>query len=446
MKKDIVIIGGGPAGMITAVTARANYPDKKVVFFRREERTLTPCGIPYIFSTLGTVEKDLTPDNPFTDNGIEIIIDTVTEVDKDVKKIFTEKTGEVEFEKPIFATGSEPVRPKWLPGNDLENVFVIKKDHKYLEDVKQKIGESRKIAVIGAGFIGVEVTDELAKCGKEVFLVEKLPHILGKAFDPDFVDSMSNLLKSKGVNLQLGKGVKKLEGNSKVQKVILEDGEEIQVDAVVLSMGYRPNIELAEKAGLFIGNMGSIWVDEYMRTSEKDIFAVGDCAERRHFITRRPANTMLASTATSEARVAGSNLYSLQHIKTFNGTIAIFSTKVDDVVIGSAGITEMEAKEEGLQVVTATFEGVDRHPGTIPDAGKQKVKLIAAKRSGIIIGGQIEGCSSSSELINAIGFIIQNRMRADEVYISQIGTHPLTTAAPTKYPLVKAAEMINKMI
>jgi NADPH-dependent 2,4-dienoyl-CoA reductase/sulfur reductase-like enzyme len=304
----------------------------------------------------------------------------------------------------------------------------------------------KKVMVVGAGFIGVEVAEELLKSGKEIYLVEKMDSILGKAFDPEFVEDINRQLVDSGMNIITGKGVKEINGNGKVSSVTLEDGQNIEVEAVILAMGYRPNIELAERSGVFIGKNRNIWVDEYMRTSEKDVFAVGDCAERRHFITRQPSNTMLASTATSEARIAGANLYSLSTIKSFNGTIAIFATKVGDIVIGSAGITASEAKEEGLQIVTGTFAGMDRHPGKLPGTGTQKVKLIAAKKSGVIVGGQISGGVSSSELVNVIGYIIQNRMRVDEVFVSQIGTHPLTTAAPTTYPIVKAAESILKQL
>ncbi|PLX19402.1 MAG: pyridine nucleotide-disulfide oxidoreductase [Candidatus Muiribacterium halophilum] len=440
MKRDIVIIGGGPAGMITAITAKANHPDKSIVFIRKEERTLTPCGIPYIFSTLGTVEKDMVPDDPFLNKGLEIIIDEALDVNTKEKKIVLASKGELEYEKLVFATGSEPIRPKWLTGSDLENVFVIKKDHKYLQNVKDILKEQKKIAVIGAGFIGVEMSDELATDGKEVFLIEKLPYILGRAFDEDFTKDMQKTLSNKGINILTGSGVKELKGNGKVEKVILENGKEVEVDSVILSMGYAPQVSVAKKAGILITSTGGIWVDEYMRTSVEDVFAVGDCTQRINFITRRPTPTMLASTATSEARVAGSNLYNIQNLKAFNGTIAIFSTKVDGIVIGSAGATESEAKASDFEVITGDFEGMDRHPGTIPGAGKQKVKLVVAKRSGIIIGGQISGGESASELVNVLGFIIQNRMRVDEVYTSQIGTHPLTTSAPTKYPLIKAAE------
>ncbi|MCK9225369.1 MAG: FAD-dependent oxidoreductase [Candidatus Muirbacterium halophilum] len=444
MKRDIVIIGGGPAGMITAVTARGSYPDKKVTFIRREDKVLVPCGIPYIFHTLGSVQKNIAPDKPFIDNNIEIIVDTVINVDTKNKTLKLNSNEEIEYEKLVFATGSEPYMPTWLKGHELENVFVIKKNHEYLEEVKKKTDAMQKIMVVGAGFIGVEVAEELNKNGKEIYLVEKMDSIIGKAFDSEFVDDIHQSLVASGMNIITGKGVQEINGNGKVSSVTLEDGQKIEIDAVVLAMGYRPNIELAEKTGLFIGKNKNIWVDEYMRTSERDVFAVGDCAERMHFITRRPSNTMLASTATSEARVAGSNLYSLSTLKSFNGTIAIFSTKVGDILIGSAGITVSEAKDEGMHIVDATFAGSDRHPANLPGAGTQKVKLITSKNTGVIIGAQILGGESSSELINVLGYIIQNRMRVDEVFVSQIGTHPLTTAAPTTYPIVKAAEMILK--
>jgi NADPH-dependent 2,4-dienoyl-CoA reductase/sulfur reductase-like enzyme len=442
MKKDVVIIGGGPAGMISALTAKSNYPEKSVIIIRKEKKVLTPCGIPYIFHTLDSVEKDAVSDNPFIDKGIEFLIDNAVEVDFKNKKIQTEKNNFVEYEKLIFATGSEPYLPKWLKGVELDNVFVIKKNYDYLEKVKREIENLKNIMVVGAGFIGVEVAEELKKSGKNVYIVEKMNSILANAFDSDFVSNVDDYLKKLGVNVITGTGIKEIQGVNKVNSVLLEDNKSIEIDAVILAMGYRPEISLAEKSGLFIGKNNNIWVDEYMRTSERDVFAVGDCAERRHFITRKPSNTMLASTATSEARVAGSNLYSLSTIKSFNGTISIFSTKVGDIVIGSAGLTENEAFEENLKVVSGVFEGFDRHPKAIPDAGMQKVKLIAAKNTGVIVGGQIAGKNSSAELINVIGYIIQNRMRADEVFVSQMGTHPLTTAAPTQYPIVKAAEMI----
>jgi len=179
-----------------------------------------------------------------------------------------------------------------------------------------------------------------------------------------------------------------------------------------------------------------------MRTHEPDVFAVGDCAQKRDFVTRRRVPTMLASTACAEARIAGMNLFNLHVVKTFSGTIAIYSTAIGDTGFGTAGVTEQRAQEEGIECMSALFEGVDRHPGNLPDAKKQIVKLVTAKHSGVIIGGEVIGGLEAGELTNVIGLAIQNRMTVNNLLGMQIGTHPCLTASPAAYPLIKAAEMI----
>ena len=153
---------------------------------------------------------------------------------------------------------------------------------------------------------------------------------------------------------------------------------------------------------------------------------------------------MLASTACAEARVAGMNLYKLSTLKTLSGTIAIFSTAFGDAGFGAAGLTESAAKKEGFDVITGTFEGIDKHPGTLPCTHKQIVKLIVARESGVVLGGEVAGGSTAGELTNLVGFVIQNRMTIDSILTAQIGTHPLLTAPPTAYPLIKAAEVAAK--
>lgn len=201
-------------------------------------------------------------------------------------------------------------------------------------------------------------------------------------------------------------------------------------------------MELARKSEIYVDESGFIAVDEYMRTHIKDIFAVGDCAQKRDFVTRARVSTMLASTACAEARIAGMNLFNLNVVKTFSGTIAIYSTAIGNTGFGTAGITEARAKAEGIDSITGTFEGIDRHPGNLPDAHKQLIKLIAARQSGVIIGGEVIGGLSAGELTNVIGLAIQNRMTVNSLLTSQIGTHPCLTASPAGYPLIKAAEII----
>jgi NADH oxidase (H2O2-forming) len=153
-------------------------------------------------------------------------------------------------------------------------------------------------------------------------------------------------------------------------------------------------------------------------------------------------STMLASTACAEARIAGMNLFDLQVVKTFSGTIAIYSTAVGNTGFGTAGITEQRAEQEGIATITGMFEGVNRHPGNLPDTHKQLVKLIAAKNSGVIIGGEVIGGMEAGELTNVIGLALQNRMSVNSFLTMQIGTHPCLTASPAAYPLIKAAEII----
>jgi len=445
---DVLIIGGSAAGMVAAVTGRAHWPEKSFILVKKQKDVMVPCGIPYIFGTLGSSEKNLMPvDTMMEKNGVESIVDEATAIDTQ-KKIVTFASGEqIAYQKLLVATGSTPIKPKWLGGADLENVFVVPKDRQYLDGVKDKIGSVKNIAVIGAGFIGVELSDELKKHGYNVTLIEKLPHILNLAFDVDFAEKIHTMLTERGVNVIAGTGIKRVLGNGKVEEIELENGQILSMDAVVLSMGYKPNSELAKSSGIQVDEDNFIAVDEYMRSHTPDVFAIGDCAQKRDFVTRRRVPTMLASTACAEARIAGMNLFNLHVVKTFSGTIAIYSTALNSTGFGTAGLTEQRASEEGIDTLVGVFEGVNRHPGNLPGAHKQIVKLIAAKNSGVIIGGEVIGGTEAGELTNVIGLAIQNRMSVNSLLTMQIGTHPCLTASPAAYPLIKAAEQIsNKML
>ena len=445
-KTDVLIIGGSAAGIVTALTGKSNYPEEEFLVIRKEEKAMVPCGIPYIFGSLGSSDKNIVPDAVLTNKGIKIEVDEVISIDQNEKVCITAKGTEINFEKLILATGSIPTIPGWLKGTNLENVFTISKDKMQLDKVFQKIKDCKKIVVIGAGFIGVEMSDELNKLGKEVTLVEILPHILGLIFDKEIAVQAEEVLKTRGVKIKSGEGVKEIIGNKKVTEVLLENGEKIEAEAVILAMGYRPNTGLAQKSGLKVSEEKYIKVDGYMRTENSDIFAVGDCAEKKDFITRKPSAVMLASTACAEARIAGMNLYKLHSVKTFEGTIAIFSTAIGETAFGAAGLTESMAKKEGCDVVIGTFDGIDKHPGTLAHTHKQMVKLIVARDSGIILGGKVIGSKSTGELINIIGLAIQNKMTVSSLLTTQIGTHPLLTAPPTAYPIIKCAEVVVKKI
>jgi len=443
-KTDVLVVGGSAAGIVAATTGKSFHPDKDFMLIRKEAQAVVPCGIPYIFGSLESSDDDVIPDAVLTKAEVRIKIGEVVSIDPQSRVCTTAEGSEIVYQKLVLALGSDPHVPKWLPGTELENVFTIPKDKAYLDHLVDKLSKCRDIVLVGGGFIGVEMSDELHKAGKNVTLIEIRPHVLELAFDTEFATEAEEILRSRGVKVKTGDGIREILGEAKVDGVLLNSGERLDTDAVILTLGYRPNTSLADRSGIELNEMGFIKVNEYMRTGAEDILAVGDCAEKKSFITRTTKNVMLASTACAEARVAALNLYQLSAMKTFGGTIAIYSTVIGDTAFGVAGVTESLAKERGFNITSGAFEGVDRHPAKLPGTHRQKVKLVVTREGGVIIGGQVMGGASTGELTNLIGLAIENRMGVNSILTGQIGTHPLLTAAPTAYPLIKAAEVIAK--
>jgi len=447
-RTDVLVIGGSAAGLASALASKSHYPEKSVTLVRKETKAAIPCGIPYIFGSLENTDQDILPDAGLIKSGVEIIIDEVTSLEGGGKTATLKHAGELSYDKLIIATGSRPVVPEWLQGARLKNVYTVPKDLVYLDTMKKELNKKENIVVIGAGFIGIEMSDELKKTGKDVTLVELQANVLPLAFDSDVAGEAESILKERGIKVLTGHGVKEILGKERVEGVKIAYGEKeetLKADAVILSMGYAPNVDLArDLEDITFNRDGFIKVDEYMRTDHPDVFAVGDCAEKRDFFTRKRSKAMLASIACAEARVAGMNLYKLSTLKTISGTIAIFSTALNGTGFGAAGLTETVAREEGFDIIVGKFEGVDRHPGLLNNPHKQIVKLIAGRENGIILGGEVMGGSSTGELINIIGLIIQNKMNVNSLMTTQIGTHPMLTASPAAYPLTKAAEVIAK--
>lgn len=447
---DILIIGGGPAGGVCAVTAKMNYPNKNILVIREFELQMVPCAIPYVFGpTLGSTDKNLASCSKAEEMGIDTLIDKVISVDINSKKAFTKDTI-ISFDKLVFATGSIPfVHASLKHTLSWEGVFTIPKNKTLIDKAKQYIDNIKDIAIVGTGFIGVEMAVELVQAGKNVTIIGGSPHILKGAFDSEVAIKAEEVLKEEGIRFIPSDRVVDLidkNNDKKVTGVKLKSGTIIDVQAVILATGYQPNTTLASDAGLKLGYYGGIWVDEYMRTENHDIYAVGDCSARRGFITKAPSKIMLASTSAAEGRIAGSSLYGFKYLRGFSGTIAIFSTMVGDVAFSSAGITEEEALKSNGDIVVGKFTGTNRHPASIPDAKEQFVKLVAMRSSGQIIGGQIVGGDETGEMINIIGMMIESDMNIYQVMSMQISTQPRLTAAPTNYPIVMAATMAAQQI
>jgi len=453
MKKincDILVIGGGPAGGVSAVTAKMNYPKKEILVIREFETQLVPCAIPYIFGeTLGCSDKDIASCGAVVDMGISTLLGKVKDIDIKAKIAFTDKEA-ISFEKLIFATGSKPfVHDSLCHALALDGVFTVAKNKELIDKAKAYIENKEEIVIVGTGFIGIEMAIELASSSKKVTVIGGSKHILKGAFDSEIASQAEKILLDENIHFIGSDRVTEIIDNNSdniVNAVVLKSGKVVNAEVVILATGYKPDTELAQKVGISLGHYGGIWVDEYMRTANHDIFAVGDCSARRAFITKVPSKVMLASTSSSEGRVAGSSLYGLKYIKGFSGTIAIFSTLVGSTAFSSAGVTEDEAREAGMDIVVGIFSGMNRHPATIPGAQKQFVKLIATRNGGQIIGGQIVGGYETGEMINIIGLMIESSQTVYNIMSIQVATQPMLTAAPTNYPIVMASIMAMKKI
>jgi len=445
MEKKVVVVGGSAAGITAGITARRHYPEAEITIIRKEDKVLVPCGIPYIFGTVGTPEKNLIPDAILEKNDIHLVKDGVESIDRDNKVVVTGSGSKIGYDKLVLATGSLPIVLP-LPGVEKKNVFTVQKDSAYLQSLSEALEKASDLVVIGGGFIGVEFADECKKKSKDlnVTIVELLSHCLQLACDEEFCLRAEERLVERGVKILPEEKAEAILGGDAVEQVKLASGKTLKADVVILGVGVVPNSQLAADAGLKIGARKSIHVDQYMRTSDKDIFACGDCCEKFSSFTKEPSGLRLASIAAIEARIAGANLFELN--RSNKGVIGIFSTAVNGLTVGTAGLTENAARKAGYDVVAEVASGPDRHPGGMPGCSDLYVKLIFERKSGKIVGGQVSGGVSGGELLNAISAAITAGMTADDVATFQMGTHPALTASPIAYQLVNAAESAIKHI
>lgn len=442
MKKyDVVIIGGGPAGVTCALSAKNTYPNKEIALVRQESVPMIPCGIPYILHTLAKVEDNILPDTSLNSNNINVIQGEV--IGADGKKIILANNEEVEFDRLVIATGSKAVLPN-IEGISRKGIYLIKKESEYLRGLKVKVHNSTKIVILGGGYIGIEVADEITKSGKDLTIVEMADTLL-PSMDPEFGMIVKDKLSQQGAKVITGKSVEKVLGDVCVSGVELDDGSKIDCDLLIVSIGYKPNTSIAEKFGVRFEEGKGILVDDYLRTSEKDIFAIGDCAAKYDYFTGEFCNIMLASTAMAEGRMVGTNLFSIKIIRQYQGVLGTFSTKIGDTAFATTGINERRGTKRNLDYTIGIAKALDRHPGKLPGAKETYMKLLFSTYSHTLLGAQIYGGDSIGEMINILAVMILNKMTDIDIVSVQIGTHPLLTASPVVYPIISAtADAIKK--
>jgi len=344
-KHELVIIGGSAGGVQAAICAKRHQGLEDVLVIRREPKVMVPCGIPYIYGTLGgVVDKNIMPDKLL--GGAQLKVGEVTSIDPGKKTVKLSDGQEIGYNKLILATGSNPIRPN-IPGLDQPNVYLVKKDASYLNELKTAMDKAKHILVIGGGFIGVEFADECRKKGHDVTIVELLPHCLQTVCTEDLCIRVEDALSKSGVRVITDRAVQSIQGNGAVQSARLTNGEEVKCDMVIVGIGVVPNVELAKQAGMEIGTTGGIRVDEFQRTSKPDVYAVGDCAEKYSFFSGKPVPIRLASVATREGKIAAANLYDPRFRNV--GTVGTFSTVVGGDSNGYGGSNRLAGCPTGLR-------------------------------------------------------------------------------------------------
>jgi NADH oxidase (H2O2-forming) len=433
-KYPLVIIGGSAGGIQAAICTQKHHGLKDILVIRMEDKAMVPCGIPYIYGTLGDVEKNVMPNALLGEAKLKV--GEAVSIDRGNKTVKLKDGESVGYEKLILATGSSPLKPP-IPGMDKKNVWHAWKNTDYLKELAQAIDGVGEIVVIGGGFIGMEFADECRKRGHKVTIVELLEHCLQLVCSTDLCIKAEEKLQENGVNIITSNGVKSIDGTDKVEGVTLQSGEKIKCDMIICGVGVVPNISLAREAGLEIGPTGGIKVDEFQRTNDHDIFAVGDCAEKYSFFNGLPVAVRLAAVATREGKIAAANLFQPQWRNV--GTIGVFSTVVGNTAIAMAGLTDTKAEEMGYEVVTGEAQAASKHPGTMPDAQPMRVKLAFDRRSGKILGGCACCTTTVGEVGNIIAAAIVNEMTMEQVAMFPMGTHPFLTASPLVYQFTDAA-------
>jgi NADPH-dependent 2,4-dienoyl-CoA reductase/sulfur reductase-like enzyme/rhodanese-related sulfurtransferase len=398
MKQKLVVIGGVASGTKTAAKAIRENPDLDVTVLTEEDYiSYAGCGLPYYIGNVIKEKKHLTVMNPekFKDKDITVLLHTRAEKiipgQKKViaKDLVTGEEKEFPYDKLVLATGAKPIVPP-IPGIELKNVYTLRSvtDAFKIRDAVEKEG-IKKAVVVGGGFIGLEVAENLSLQGVKVTLVELLDQILPN-FDKEIALLAEKHLKEKGIDIFTCEKAVSIEGEDGRVKALLTDKRKIDADIVLLSIGVKPNTQLAADAGIELGFKGAIKVNENMETNIHDIYAVGDCAENINLVTGKPAWFPMGSTANKMGRVAALNLYPKGEKESLKGVLGTTVVKLFDINVAKTGLSERDAKNAGYNIITVIVPAHDR-AHYYPGAKNIITKLIVDKATHRLLGAQIIG-------------------------------------------------------
>jgi NADPH-dependent 2,4-dienoyl-CoA reductase/sulfur reductase-like enzyme len=424
MRRRLVVIGGDAAGMSAASQARRRRgPDElEIVAFERGRSTsYSACGIPYWISGAVQREEQLVSRTPeqHRRNGIDVRMCTeVVGIDLAARTVRArERDGGREYDEPfddlVYATGSVPMRPP-VPGIDAPGVYGVQT----LDDgaaLRAALADPRvrQVVIVGGGYIGLEVAEACQVRGLETTVVDRSPTPIGM-FDPDIGAFIAEAVRGIGVTLVLSDPVAEIETEADGRAVAVRttSGRRLPADVVVLGLGVRPNVALARDAGIPLGPSGGVAVDHRMRTQVEGVWSAGDCVESVHRLSGQRVVVALGTHANKQGRVAGINLGG--GYATFPGVIGTAVTKICNLEVARTGLSEAEAEEAGYCFVSASVDSTTK-AGYFPGAAPIRLKLVAEKRSGRLLGAQIVGREDAAKRIDVLATAIWNEMDVDEI-------------------------------
>ncbi|MFP4672383.1 MAG: FAD-dependent oxidoreductase [Desulfohalobiaceae bacterium] len=392
-------------------------------------------------------ESIVNPDKMFADNGIELIKDRVQDVDSKNKRLQLSQGRELEYDKLVLSTGAKPIVPP-IPGSDLEGVFTLRSlaDAERIREYMQA-KDPKKLVLVGSGFISLESSTLLLENRPEDFqaeVIEFLDQPLPLMLDSELGEQVHGYLQEQGLSMRMGQKVEKILGQEGlVSGVELSTGEQVDADMVFLNVGARPNLELAEKMGLEMGQFG-IQVNEFLETSQPDVLAGGDCIDNWNFITGRPSPIQLRGPAVIQGRYIAKRLAGYDF--PFPGLLGNSQVRLFGKYISAIGFTESAARQEGYDPVCATVNSRSKH-GMIPGVQPWQIKLVFDRGTQRLLGGQIisdhEGPAKEIDTVNAL---ILGHKTAQDLTTLMCAGNPDNSSEPSLEPISIAGEQaLQKM-
>ena len=445
----IIIIGGVAGGATTAARIRRVDETAEIILLEKGKHiSYANCGLPYYIGGVIEEREKLfvqTPEAFSTRFRVDVRTENeVIFIDRKKKTVTvrqsSEDTYEESYDKLLISTGASPVRPP-LPGIDLPGIFTLR-NVTDTDRIKEYINSHspRKAVVVGAGFIGLEMAENLHAQGAKVSIVEMGNQVMAP-IDFSMASLVHQHLMDKGVNLYLEQAVASFEREGKGLKVTFKNGQSISADIVILSIGVRPETSLARAAELTIGPAGGIAVNNYLQTSDEAIYAIGDAIEYRHPITGKPWLNYLAGPANRQGRIVADNILGAKI--PYEGSIGTSIAKVFDMTVASTGLPGKRLRLEGIDYMSSTIHPAS-HAGYYPDAMPMSIKITFDKQTGRLYGGQIVGYDGVDKRIDELALVIKHQGTVyDLMKVEQAYAPPFSSA---KDPVAIAGYVAEDMI